>query len=407
MWGSDRSGSDRSDDSAASSYNRSCQLVATSSPAPSVSSAPPLCPFGRVRSSRRRPRRGRVLGANDRVRVGAHRHRPAWHRRDARSPAPRRRRDRRHLRRLRAQPGEGRRRRAGRREARRLPAHPRRQGHRRRRHRHARSLARADDRAGLQGRQGRLRREADLGRDRRRPHDGRRRRASTSASSRSARSSARARTSRRPPRSCKSGAHRRRHAGPLLERRQLAPKGIGNPPDSAPPAGLDWDMWLGPAPKVPFNPNRFGVDPDAFSHFRWFWDYAGGMMTDWGVHLIDIVQMGDERRRAARGLDDRRQVPPQRQPRDAGHDPRDLSLSRLRDDLREPGLQRLPINGRDYGIEFHRHRGDAVRRSRALRAQARAAPRHRAGHVRRPDDRDRRAAAETRTRRTSATSSTA
>jgi predicted dehydrogenase len=41
---------------------------------------------------------------------------------------------------------------------------------------------------------------------------------------------------------------------------------------------------------VPFNANRFGVVPDAFSHFRWFWDYAGGMMTDWGVHLIDIAQ---------------------------------------------------------------------------------------------------------------------
>jgi predicted dehydrogenase len=69
-----------------------------------------------------------------------------------------------------------------------------------------------------------------------------------------------------------------------------APEGIGNPPDGAPPSGLDWDMWLGPAPKRPFNPNRFGVVPDAYSHFRWFWDYAGGMMTDWGVHLIDIVQ---------------------------------------------------------------------------------------------------------------------
>jgi predicted dehydrogenase len=48
-------------------------------------------------------------------------------------------------------------------------------------------------------------------------------------------------------------------------------------------------MWLGPAPMRAFNKNRFGVDPDAFSHFRWFWDYAGGMMTDWGIHLIDIV----------------------------------------------------------------------------------------------------------------------
>ena len=67
--------------------------------------------------------------------------------------------------------------------------------------------------------------------------------------------------------------------------------GIGNPADTAPPADLDWDMWLGPAPKREFNANRFGIDPKAFSHFRWFWDYAGGMMTDWGIHLLDIVQM--------------------------------------------------------------------------------------------------------------------
>jgi predicted dehydrogenase len=70
-----------------------------------------------------------------------------------------------------------------------------------------------------------------------------------------------------------------------------APEGIGNPPDSNPPDGLDWDLWLGPAPKVPFNANRFGVHPDRYSSFRWFWDYAGGMMTDWGVHHLDIVQM--------------------------------------------------------------------------------------------------------------------
>lgn len=70
-----------------------------------------------------------------------------------------------------------------------------------------------------------------------------------------------------------------------------AAEGIGNPPDEPPPANLDWDMWLGPAPKRQYNKNRFGVDPKAFSHFRWFWDYAGGMMTDWGVHWLDIVQM--------------------------------------------------------------------------------------------------------------------
>ncbi len=61
----------------------------------------------------------------------------------------------------------------------------------------------------------------------------------------------------------------------------------GNPPDTDPPAGLDWDMWLGPARRVAFNANRWGISPTHFSTFRYFWDYAGGAMTDWGVHLID------------------------------------------------------------------------------------------------------------------------
>lgn len=72
--------------------------------------------------------------------------------------------------------------------------------------------------------------------------------------------------------------------------------GYGNPPDGADiPLGLDWDMWLGPAPKVPFNANRWGVKSATFPTFRYFWDYAGGAMTDWGVHLIDpIHQCFDE-----------------------------------------------------------------------------------------------------------------
>lgn len=69
----------------------------------------------------------------------------------------------------------------------------------------------------------------------------------------------------------------------------IYPEGIGNPADSDPPPDLDWDLWLGPAPKVLFNWNRFGVG-DRWSTFRYFWDYAGGWMADWGVHLLDIVQ---------------------------------------------------------------------------------------------------------------------
>ena len=67
--------------------------------------------------------------------------------------------------------------------------------------------------------------------------------------------------------------------------------GIGNPPDQAAPAGLDWDLWQGPAPAHAFNPNRFGVYPQKYSYFRWFWDYAGGQITDSGIHMLDIVQM--------------------------------------------------------------------------------------------------------------------
>ncbi|MCI0627309.1 MAG: Gfo/Idh/MocA family oxidoreductase [Acidobacteria bacterium] len=62
------------------------------------------------------------------------------------------------------------------------------------------------------------------------------------------------------------------------------PLGIGNPPDSAPPEGLDWDLWLGPAPKVPYNENRCAYK------FRWFWDYSGGQLTNFGTHYLDNIQ---------------------------------------------------------------------------------------------------------------------
>jgi len=56
--------------------------------------------------------------------------------------------------------------------------------------------------------------------------------------------------------------------------------------DSAPPAGVNYSSWLGPAKTVPFNSSRFHFN------FRWFWDYAGGLMTDWGVHLLDYGLIG-------------------------------------------------------------------------------------------------------------------
>jgi predicted dehydrogenase len=59
--------------------------------------------------------------------------------------------------------------------------------------------------------------------------------------------------------------------------------GFGTPPDSEPPQELDWEMWQGPAVGHKYNPNR------AIYHFRWFWDYSGGQMTNLGQHSLDLV----------------------------------------------------------------------------------------------------------------------
>jgi predicted dehydrogenase len=63
----------------------------------------------------------------------------------------------------------------------------------------------------------------------------------------------------------------------------MSPYGIGRVQNSRVPEGLDWDFYLGPAPLVPFNSNRF------LRNFRWFWDYAGGSITDFGNHRLDTV----------------------------------------------------------------------------------------------------------------------
>jgi len=57
-------------------------------------------------------------------------------------------------------------------------------------------------------------------------------------------------------------------------------------PDSPTPQGVNYELWLGPAPMRPFNQNRF------HHNWRWHWEYAGGEMSDWGVHLIDYILYG-------------------------------------------------------------------------------------------------------------------
>jgi predicted dehydrogenase len=60
----------------------------------------------------------------------------------------------------------------------------------------------------------------------------------------------------------------------------------GTPADKEPPAGVDYDLWLGPAPKRAFNDFRFHWN------FRWWWDYGNGLCNDWGVHLNDLILWG-------------------------------------------------------------------------------------------------------------------
>ncbi len=59
--------------------------------------------------------------------------------------------------------------------------------------------------------------------------------------------------------------------------------GFGKTPIENPPPGFDYDMWLGPAEKKPYQNHR------GIYHFRWFWDFSGGQMTNLGAHQIDQV----------------------------------------------------------------------------------------------------------------------
>jgi len=59
---------------------------------------------------------------------------------------------------------------------------------------------------------------------------------------------------------------------------------LGHPPDASPPSGVDYDLWLGPAPKRPFNPLRF------HGNWRWFFDYGTGDLGNDGVHRLDLAR---------------------------------------------------------------------------------------------------------------------
>lgn len=89
------------------------------------------------------------------------------------------------------------------------------------------------------------------------------------------------------------------------------PRGIGNPPDSQPPSEWEWDHWLGPAPMIRYNQNR------EFYKFRWFYEYSGGQLTNFGVHNVDMLRwcLGQDAPRSVTAIggkyavDDNREIP--------------------------------------------------------------------------------------------------
>jgi len=83
--------------------------------------------------------------------------------------------------------------------------------------------------------------------------------------------------------------------GKLQRIEVILPKQPTGPGDATPqpvPPGLDWEMWLGPAPFAPYTKDRVHFN------FRWIQDYSGGIICDWGAHLFDTAQWANDTERS-------------------------------------------------------------------------------------------------------------
>lgn len=134
--------------------------------------------------------------------------------------------------------------------------------------------------------------------------------------------------------------------------------GIGQPkvPDEPVPEGVDFDRWLGPAPDRSFNPSRF------HGSWRMFWDYGGGLMTDWGVHLIDMAIWGMKLEKVPEEVTSYGGIFSHK---DHAHEtPSTLSVNYKMDDFcftwdHVAGTQTGPY-GMNYGLEFVGNNGTMV-----------------------------------------------
>ena len=96
--------------------------------------------------------------------------------------------------------------------------------------------------------------------------------------------------------------------GKLLRMEVTLPVGqvFAKEPPRAPPAGFDYNLWLGPAPYQPFSPSR--IDAQGWRMIR---DYSGGKLTDWGAHLVDTAQVANFAERSGPvEVEGRGEVPP-------------------------------------------------------------------------------------------------
>jgi predicted dehydrogenase len=109
-------------------------------------------------------------------------------------------------------------------------------------------------------------------------------------------------------------------------------------------SNLDWDMWLGPAPKVAFDPFR------CIYNFRWFWDYSGGQMTNFGAHHLDIARwaLGARGPTAVSGFGGRYAI------RDGGETPDVQEVSyQFPSCVVTWSAREINRGGRSFDIEFH------------------------------------------------------
>ena len=147
---------------------------------------------------------------------------------------------------------------------------------------YAGSLACHAHHPGLRRREGRLRREADDALRRRRQVDGPGRPQVQPHRRRRARSGGTAAACKDARNAMAQGTIGKVHSIRWSSYRNIYP-GFGVTPVTNPPPELDYDMWLGPAEKKPYRAHR------ALYHFRWFWDFSGGQMTNLGAHTIDQI----------------------------------------------------------------------------------------------------------------------